>query len=293
MGLTARRPIHAGAVRAGRHPGPDPALTSTARQWGHTGLALRPYRQVSPWQRVHGPICSGEQPSTSAADTRSVVGAMRLGASSICPNVASVPASADPARRAPNVVRHPACRTAGWSEVPGVRSVRGGASGAGMPPWARPEPRAGPDALKGRHKGGVCAGPSGGQLSRLRPLTCLRGCDGGGSEAAVRIGVPPAPGGLGRAAVRSVRRSRAGGSGFVREGTTRSKLGRPRPDVTHSPLWVGCFSHLGRTYGRENGSDSRKGVLPSTSHTFFTPSDLRGPSGGDAGGLRCARRPAR
>ncbi|GAA3779336.1 hypothetical protein GCM10023083_14760 [Streptomyces phyllanthi] len=67
---------------------------------------------------------------------------------------------------------------------------------------------------------------------------------GGSSGAAVRIGVPRAPGGLGRAAIRSVRRFGAGSSGCVREGTTRAKLGRPRPGVTHSPLWAGCISHL-------------------------------------------------
>jgi hypothetical protein len=67
---------------------------------------------------------------------------------------------------------------------------------------------------------------------------------GGSSEAAVQIGMPRAPGGLGRATVRSVRRSGAGSSGCVREGTTRAKLGRPRPGVTHSPLWAGCISHL-------------------------------------------------
>ncbi|GGN76726.1 hypothetical protein GCM10011579_058170 [Streptomyces albiflavescens] len=69
---------------------------------------------------------------------------------------------------------------------------------------------------------------------------------GGSSEAAVLIGMPRAPGGLGRATVRSVRRTGAGSSGCVREGTTRAKLGRPRPGVTHSPLWAGCISHLGK-----------------------------------------------
>jgi hypothetical protein len=45
---------------------------------------------------------------------------------------------------------------------------------------------------------------------------------GGSSEAADQIGWTPTPGGLGRATVRSVRRSGAGSSGCVREGTTRS-----------------------------------------------------------------------
>ncbi len=64
------------------------------------------------------------------------------------------------------------------------------------------------------------------------------------------------------------------GSG-VREGTTRSKLGRPRPGVTHSPLWAGCISHLGRTYDRGCAEDRPRGPLSSTSHTFFTRSAAR------------------
>ena len=117
---------------------------------------------------------------------------------------------------------------------------------------------------------------------------------GGGSGAAVRIGTSRAPGGLGRATVRSVRRSRAGGSGCVREGTTRSKLGRPRPDVTHSPLWAGCISHLGRTYDRGWAEDRPQGRMSSTSHTFFTPSAARRPGRGTRAAhlprcrLRCA-----
>lgn len=119
---------------------------------------------------------------------------------------------------------------------------------------------------------------------------------GGGSGAAVRTGTSRAPGGLGRATVRSVRRSRASGSGCVREGTTRSKLGRPRPDVTHSPLWAGCISHLGRTYDRGGAQDRPWGRMSSTSHTFFTRSAARRPGSGTGAAhlpghrLRCARR---
>jgi len=79
--------------QAGARPA---ARSSLARQAGHTSWALRPYRQVSPRQREHGPTCSGEQPSMSAADTRSVVGSIRLDVSSMYPNLCQAPDSGGP-----------------------------------------------------------------------------------------------------------------------------------------------------------------------------------------------------
>ncbi|GGT50063.1 hypothetical protein GCM10014713_50210 [Streptomyces purpureus] len=93
---------------------------------------------------------------------------------------------------------------------------------------------------------------------------------GGGSEAAALTGAPRAPGGVGRAAVRSVRSSGTGGPGGVREGTIRAMLGRPRPEVARSLLRAGCFSHLQKPYGREEGTDSRISIPPSAPHNLFT-----------------------
>ncbi|GHG05396.1 hypothetical protein GCM10018791_17270 [Streptomyces zaomyceticus] len=86
---------------------------------------------------------------------------------------------------------------------------------------------------------------------------------GGGSRAAEGIGSPRAPGGVGRAAVRSVRSPGARGSGGVRDGTVWAGLGRLRP---------GCFSHLQKPYVREEGTDSRKRIPPSAPHRVFTRS---------------------
>ncbi|GAA3390243.1 hypothetical protein GCM10017752_18030 [Streptomyces roseoviridis] len=84
---------------------------------------------------------------------------------------------------------------------------------------------------------------------------------GGGSGAVVVTGLPRAPGGVGRAAIRSVRSSGAQGSSGVREGTVRAGLGRLRP---------GCFSHLRKPYGTRKGTDSRIAIPPSAPHSFFT-----------------------
>ncbi|GAA1925441.1 hypothetical protein GCM10009837_58480 [Streptomyces durmitorensis] len=59
----------------------------------------------------------------------------------------------------------------------------------------------------------------------------------------------------------------------MREGTTRTGLGRLRPGVAHSSLWAGCFSHLQKPYVRWWRADRRNGNLSWGSHTFFTCPD--------------------
>ncbi|BDM71892.1 hypothetical protein HEK616_53790 [Streptomyces nigrescens] len=96
---------------------------------------------------------------------------------------------------------------------------------------------------------------------------------GGGSEAAALTGVPRAPGGMGRADIRSVRipgAPLARGTGFVREGTAWPEPGKRRPGVARSPLRAGCFSHLQKPYGTGSGPDSRITRPPSAPHIFFT-----------------------
>ncbi|GGU45538.1 hypothetical protein GCM10010211_06760 [Streptomyces albospinus] len=93
---------------------------------------------------------------------------------------------------------------------------------------------------------------------------------GGGSGTAALTGVPRAPGGLGRADIRSVRIPGAIGSGVVREGTARSKPGKRRPGVTRSPLRAGCFSHLPKPYGTGSAPVSRITWPPLPPHIFFT-----------------------
>ncbi|GGN50910.1 hypothetical protein GCM10012285_40330 [Streptomyces kronopolitis] len=87
-------------------------------------------------------------------------------------------------------------------------------------------------------------------------------------------GVPRAPGGMGRADIRSVRIPGvpcARGSGVVREGTAWPELGKRRPGVARSPLRAGCFSHLQKPYGTGTAPDSRITRPPWPPHIFFTP----------------------
>ncbi|CUM38125.1 hypothetical protein BN2537_5215 [Streptomyces venezuelae] len=91
---------------------------------------------------------------------------------------------------------------------------------------------------------------------------------GGGSRAAEGIGLPRAPGGVGRAAIRSVRSPGARSSSGVRRGAVWAGLGMLRP---------GCFSHLQKPYAREEGADSGMGIPPSAPHRVFTPCVRTGP----------------
>ncbi len=90
------------------------------------------------------------------------------------------------------------------------------------------------------------------------------------SGVAGLTGVPRAPGGVGRATVRSVRSSGARCSSGVRGGTAGTVLGEPRPGVTRSSLRAGCFSHLWKPYVRGEWADRGHGNPPWPPHTFFT-----------------------
>jgi hypothetical protein len=113
---------------------------------------------------------------------------------------------------------------------------------------------------------------------------------GGGSGAAAGIGVPHAPGGLGRAAIRSVRRSGARGSSGVPDGTAAPMLGKHRLGVARSSLRAGYFSHLQKRYGSYAPCDRWITHPSSASHIFFTMlgsafTPLPAPLGVQAGSL--------
>ncbi len=96
------------------------------------------------------------------------------------------------------------------------------------------------------------------------------------SEVAGRTGLPRAPGGVGRAAIRSVRSPGARSSSGVRDGTAGTALGELRPGIARSPLRAGCFSHLGKPYvrGRRRRKWQRYPAI-APAHLLHTPSPGR------------------